>query len=143
MSEIDDLQREGSKLPQLQVNTEHHFCDGMYIRMVRNIPAGTLIVGKRHKKEHFFVLISGKMAIHDENGVVVVDGLTVICADSGTKRALYTITDCAGMNIHRTELTDLFDIEKELVEPDNTSLFDAENKLKVEVTSCSWQSLPQ
>ena len=53
--QIDTLQAEMVKLPQLEVETEHYFSNGMYCRKLIR-PAGTLIVGKVHKKPHFFFM---------------------------------------------------------------------------------------
>jgi hypothetical protein len=38
--------------------------------------------------------------------------------------------DSIGITIHKTDKTDLDEIEAELIEPDETSLFDSGNKLK-------------
>ena len=60
--QIESLQREMLKLPQIEPETKHHFADGMYARELFR-KAGTLIVGKVHKKEHFFVLALERMSL--------------------------------------------------------------------------------
>ena len=51
----------------------------------------------------------------------------------GTKRVTLAVTDAIGITIHRTDKTDLDEIEAELIEPDPSALFDARNKLKITV----------
>jgi hypothetical protein len=54
----------------------------------------------------------------------------VIESKPGTKRVTLAVTDAIGITIHRTDKTDLDEIEAELIEPDETALFDSSNKLK-------------
>jgi len=133
---IERLQREAAKYPQAQLTTEHYFSNGMYCRKMR-LPAGLLIVGKRHKHEHFFILCSGEMEVADEDGTRTLVAGDVICAKAGTKRAIFCKTECVGMNVHRASTTDLDELERELVEPDDTALFDARNQLKPEALPCT------
>jgi hypothetical protein len=55
----------------------------------------------------------------------------VIESKPGTKRVTLAVTDAIGVTIHRTDKTDLDDIEAELIEPDTAALFDSSNKLKI------------
>ena len=55
---IEKLQAEMIKMPQAELETEHYFSGGMYCRKLTR-PAGTLIVGKVHKKDHFFMCDKG------------------------------------------------------------------------------------
>jgi hypothetical protein len=57
----------------------------------------------------------------------------IIESQPGTKRVTLAVTDAIGITIHRTDLTDLNEIEAELIEPDTTALFDSKNKLKTTV----------
>jgi len=52
--QIDRLQSEMAVMPQAELVTEHQFSPGIYMRKLFR-PAGTLIVGKVHKKPHFFL----------------------------------------------------------------------------------------
>ena len=54
----------------------------------------------------------------------------VVESQPGTKRVTLAVTDAVGITIHRTDKTDLDELEAELIEPDDTALFDASNKLK-------------
>ena len=54
----------------------------------------------------------------------------VIESQPGTKRVTYAVVDSIGITFHVTDKTDLDEIEAELIEPDETALFDSGNKLK-------------
>ena len=128
--QIERLQEEISKLPQVQsMVTEHFFSDGMYCRRVFR-KAGTLIVGKVHKKDHFFVCTKGEIIAWTEKGMKKLVAGDIIECKLGTKRVTLATMDSIGMTVHRTDKTDLNEIEKELIEPDETALFDSSNKLK-------------
>jgi quercetin dioxygenase-like cupin family protein len=98
----------------------------MYARVVPR-PAGTLIVGKVHRREHFYIVTKGRVQIGHE----VYEAGAVIISQPGTKRAVYALEDSICMTVHRTDKTDLAEIEAELVEPDESSPFGIGNKLNV------------
>ena len=127
--QIDQLQAEMVKMPQLELQTEHFFVPGMYCRRVYR-PAGTLIVGKVHKHPHFFLCAKGEIIAWTESGMRKLQAGDVVECQPGTKRVTLATQDSIGVTIHKTEKTDLNDIETELVEPDDTALFDSGNKLK-------------
>jgi len=127
--QIDQLQAEMVKMPQLELQTEHFFVPGMYCRRVYR-PAGTLIVGKVHKHPHFFLCVKGEIIAWTESGMRKLQAGDVVECQPGTKRVTLATQDSIGVTIHKTEKTDLDDIETELVEPDDTALFDSGNKLK-------------
>lgn len=134
--QIFALQKAMSELPQADLPTEHYFADGMYCRFLFR-PAGTLIVGKVHKKEHFYMVMCGTIKVTTDHGVEEITGPKVIVSKPGTKRAVLALTDATCITVHRTDKTDLDEIEKELIEEDQTALFDSSNRLKVkEVTVC-------
>jgi hypothetical protein len=54
----------------------------------------------------------------------------VIESKPGTKRVTLALTDAIGITVHKTDKTDLDEIEAELIEPELVSLFDANNKIK-------------
>jgi hypothetical protein len=127
--QIERLQAEMIKYPQAELQTEHFFSSGMYCRRVYR-PAGTLIVGKVHKEPHFFLCAKGEIIAWTENGMKRLQAGDVVESKPGTKRVTLAVTDAIGITIHRTDKTDLDEIEAELIEPDTTALFDANNDIK-------------
>jgi hypothetical protein len=127
--QIEALESEMKKMPQAEMVTENYFSDGMYCRKLIR-PAGTLIVGKVHKKDHFFMCVKGEIIAWSEKGMIKLSAGDIIQSKSGTKRVTLALTDAIGLTVHRTDKTDLNEIEAELIEEDDTALFDASNKLK-------------
>ena len=127
---VQALQEEILKQPQVELPTEHIFHGGMYCRQVWQ-PAGTIIVGKVHKKEHFFMVVSGCVAVSVGEEAQEIRAPFLLTSHPGDKRAIYAITDTLYMTIHRTDETDVAAAEDELVEYDPTCPFLVGNKLKV------------
>ena len=128
-ADIFNLQSAMSELPQSDLPTSHFFADGMYCRFLPR-PAGTLIVGKVHKNEHFYIICCGTIKVTTDSGVKEITGPQVIVSKPGTKRAVLALTDATCLTVHRTNSTDLDEIEAELIEPDDLALFDSSNKVK-------------
>jgi quercetin dioxygenase-like cupin family protein len=129
--QIEKLQAEMAVMPQAELVTDHYFSGGMYCRRVFR-PAGTLIVGKVHKKDHLFLCAMGEIIAWTESGMKRLKAGDVVESKAGTKRVTLAVSDAIGITFHRTDETDLDEIEKELIEPDDLALFDSSNKIKVE-----------
>jgi hypothetical protein len=132
VSKVQTLQDVISKMPQYEPETKHTFHAGMYCREVWR-PAGVIVVGKIHKKEHFYLIVSGTVAITTDEGVKSVTGPHLLCSKPGTKRAVYAETDALCMTFHVVDAKTIEDAEQELVEEDDSSMFALGNKLKNEV----------
>ena len=130
LDKVKALQVEVSKLPQYEPDTKHYFHGGMYCREVFR-EAGILIVGAVHKKEHFYLIVSGTVAITTDDGVQLVTGPHLLCSKPGTKRAVYAETDALCMTFHRTESTTVEEAEEELVEDEPNSMYGIGNQVKV------------
>jgi hypothetical protein len=128
--QIERLQHEVMQMPQAELPTEHYFSNGMYCRKVSRV-AGTLIVGKVHKKDHFFLCAKGEIIAWTEGGMRRLQAGDVVESKPGTKRVTLAVVDSIGITVHKTDETDLDKIEKELIEPAEFALFDSGNKLKV------------
>ena len=127
---VETLQQELSKLPQYEPETKHYFHGGMYCREVFR-HAGVLVVGAVHKKEHFYLIVSGTVAITDgEGNVQEVTGPHLFQSKPGTKRAVYAITDALCMTFHAIEATSVEEAEAELVEVEPDSMYSLGNQVK-------------
>lgn len=127
--QIDRLQAEIVKMPQATLDTHHYFANGMYAREVHR-PAGTLIVGKIHKHEHLFIVTKGQIIVWTENGMVRMTAPYVHVSKPGTKRVTLAEVDSSAMTVHRTDNTDLEEIEAEIIEAEENAMFDSNNILK-------------
>lgn len=130
-TQIQRLQDEMRQMPQVELPTTHLFADGMYARVLPRA-AGVLIVGKVHRREHFYIVAAGRVAVTDGDGPTAEFAAgTVLVSKPGTKRAVLALEDSVCLTVHRTDSRDLDEIERELIEPDDAALFDARNKLRI------------
>jgi hypothetical protein len=129
VDKVKALQVEVSKLPQYEPKTKHYFHGGMYCREVFR-HAGVLVVGKIHKKEHFYLIVSGTVSITTDDGAIEVSGPYLFESKPGTKRAVYAHTDTICMTFHRTDSQTVEDAETELVEEEPNSMYSLGNIVK-------------
>jgi len=115
------LNNSGVALSQKEIHeknpVKHSFADGCYVREIFN-PAGELLVTKIHKKEHPFFLMKGKMSILTEEGVKHIQAPHHGITKPGTKRVIYTHTDCVFVTVHATDKTNVAEIENEVIAKD-------------------------
>ena len=128
-AKVADLQKAMlAHIEPIELDTKHRFHGGMYLREVFR-PADCLIVGKVHKKEHFYIVLSGTVVITTDDGVLEVTGPYIFESAPGTKRAVYAKTDAVCITIHRVDTNSVEDAEQELVEDDPDCVYLPGNKL--------------
>lgn len=93
------LEAENLKRPQVDMPIEHAHCDGLYARTIK-IPAGTLITGKAHRHECFFVVRSGRIAVTTEREVVLLEAGAMVVTPAGSMRAGVALTDVEVTTFH-------------------------------------------
>lgn len=126
-AQVEQLQGELMKLPQYEPQTKHYFHGGMYCREVYR-KAGVVVVGRVHRKEHFYIIASGQVAITTDEGTQILSAPAVIKSRAGTKRAVLSLMPTTCMTFHRTDATTVEEAELELVEQE-PSMYDARNQL--------------
>ena len=80
--------------------TSHHFCDGVYCREFF-LPAGAVAVGKMHKRESFFMLVSGVATMSIADGTVLqIRAPYMAVTQPGSKRLVYAHEDATFLTFH-------------------------------------------
>ncbi len=114
---VTALAEQMASLPQVDVPVIHEFLDGIYVRTVK-MAAGSIIVGKIHKQEHIAIISKGRATVLTEHGVLEIEAPYVFKSPPGARRALRIHEDMVWSTIHRTDHTDLRDIEEQLIAKD-------------------------
>ena len=114
MPEILRIEQELLKMPQVELPIEHYQIDGVYARSMF-IPAGTILTGKIHNFESIAILAKGRIRITNGTDSYIISEGHIMIDQPGVKRLGYAETDVIFITVHRTDTTEIDDIEKELV----------------------------
>lgn len=127
--QINTLEHEMRKLPQIEIKTTHYFADGLYAREIF-IPAGVLLTGKIHRCEHLNIVSKGRIAVWTDDGMREVSAPFTMVSRPGTKRVGFALEDTVWTTIHANvdNSQDLDALEAKLIEDDAAAI--AEEKQK-------------
>jgi quercetin dioxygenase-like cupin family protein len=92
----------------------HRFTKGIYAREL-TMPAGVVIVGKRHAQEHLVMMTEGKCTVFTERGQEDLVAPCTFISPAGEKRVLFINEQTTWTCIHRTDATDLDSVEADLI----------------------------
>jgi hypothetical protein len=116
-AEIDLIAALLLRFPQPSLPTRHAFAGGMYRREMA-IPKGCLLVGEIHRKEHFFEVTAGRIAVFDDaNGWQVLTAPFAGVSKPGVRRVGYALESARCVTMERTDKRTVKAAEKELLEP--------------------------
>ena len=104
---------------------KHTFTDGVYIRQM-SMKKDSFVVGKIHKHNHVWFLLTGKISVADENNAVEHIAPCYVEAPSGSKRMIYAQEDSIWVNVHAnpTNTRDLKELEELIIAKDYEELND-------------------
>lgn len=105
------------ELPQVFIPAQVFEGHGMVTRVIF-IPAGTVLVGKKHLQGQHNFLMQGRIELATEHGPEIHDAPEVIVSPPGTKRAAVAITDVVWATTLATDLAP-DDIEQQLIAPED------------------------
>jgi hypothetical protein len=98
---------------------KHTFTDGIYIRQM-SMKKDSFVIGKIHKHNHVWFLLTGKISVADENNTVDHIAPCYVEAPAGSKRMIYAREDSTWVNIHAnpTNTQDLEELEELIIAKD-------------------------
>jgi len=110
---IDRLEAEILKGPQVDLQTRNVVIGRMIARTI-TIPAGTVLTGATHRKDHFNI-VQGDITVSTDAGMVRLTGQHVLPTKAGHRRVGYAHADTEWTTVVQTDLSDIEEIENELV----------------------------
>lgn len=93
--------------------TTHTIHGGIYARQM-DAPAGYLITGKTHIKDHICTLAKGEITVLCDDGIKKLVAPVTFASKSGIKRIGYVHKDCSWIAYHATDKLTLDEIEDEI-----------------------------
>lgn len=102
---------------QVEMPLTHRFSPGIYIREIF-MPAGTFVIGHKHKTQHFNIILSGRARVMMDGVIHEVAAPDIIESGGGVQKILYIEEDMRWATVHAnpTDERDVVKIEESLVE---------------------------
>lgn len=113
--QIEKLEAELLQYPQVDCPLDHVFAPGVYVRTI-HMPAGTFIIGHKHKTRHAQVVSTGKAVVMMDGVIHNVIAPCTFVSEPGVRKVLYIYEDMVWTTIHPTTETDLDKLEELLIE---------------------------
>lgn len=104
-----------SFFPQAEMPVNNMFAPGVYMREIF-MPAGSFVIGKKHKTKHFNIVMKGSAKVMCGEGVFDVQAPYVFVSDAGVQKLLYITENTTWLTIHPTEETNVEVLEEQLAE---------------------------
>lgn len=117
--------------PDQQPPLIHHFAPDIYMREIR-MPAGDLVIGAKHKTEHFNIIMTGSCLLLVDGELVRVDAPRIIKSAADVKKVLLIEQDMTWVTVHAnpTEERNIDNLEDMLTnEPPHKLHADARKRL--------------
>jgi hypothetical protein len=103
------------QMPQAECPVMHHFGPGVYIREV-SMPAGTLVLGHKHRYAHMNILVKGRLKFLCEDGVVREFAAPMVMTGNPGRKLALILEDTVWQNIYATEVTNPVALEEILLD---------------------------
>jgi hypothetical protein len=97
---VETLGRALAQFEQTPLPLTHHFAPGIYVREIF-MPAGTIVIGRKHKTEHLNIIERGSCYYVDDD--MRRHDLIAPCtfvSKAGAQKVLYIVEDCVWKTVH-------------------------------------------
>lgn len=115
LERINDIEAQLLAHPQVECPVQHTFSPGVYLRTIR-MPAGTFVIGHKHRTKHLNVVLSGCALVIVDGEIRRMQAPLVFESNPGVRKLLYILEDCDWATIHATDETDVVKLEEQLIE---------------------------
>lgn len=113
--DVDAMEARMLQHPQIDVPVTHRFAPGVYLREVL-MPAGSFIIGQRHKTKHFNIVSEGRVSVMLDGVVSQIVAPCTFVSEAGVRKVLFCHEDTRWATVHATDETDIAKLELALVE---------------------------
>lgn len=97
---------------KVDLPTEHEFIDGMYIRKM-HLKKGEIVVGKIHRKACINFVERGDITVTTATGMARIQAGFNVVSPAGLRKVGIAHEDTVFVNVFRTDLTSIEEIERE------------------------------
>lgn len=116
---LQRLEDESLKLPQINIETNHYTADNVYVRSII-IPKGSTVTGAVHLTDTIDIMVYGNLIVVTEEGKRhITEPGSIFYSKKGLKKVAYAIEDTMWITAHGLEKTnhDIKEIEKLIAVP--------------------------
>jgi hypothetical protein len=108
--QVEQLEAHMLALPQAECPVVHHFGPGIYVREV-TLPAGTLAIGHAQRFEHLNIMLTGSVAMLDDNGQTKILKAPMIFVGKPGRKVGFVLETCVWQNVYATDERDIDKLE--------------------------------
>jgi hypothetical protein len=102
-AQIDEIEAEMAKYPQVVCPLKHTFTKGMYAREIF-MPAGSWIISETHLTQHQYVISKGSVSVWIDEVEYLLQAPYSGITEANTRRMLFVIEDCVWTCFHPTNV---------------------------------------
>lgn len=128
--QVERLEREIQKLPQVDCPVRHYFAPGMAAREM-TIPAGVVVTGAVHRHEHLCTISKGRIVVSTDDGMRELTAPCTIVSKPGAKRVGYALEETVWTTYHATNTTDIDALVEEITESTSAELMGGERNVQL------------